>query len=51
MRFVVASDKAKRYQPFYCMAKEQRVSIFALPDLEGHDPFLSAADAAADDDE
>jgi hypothetical protein len=31
VRFVIASDKAKKTQSFKCVAKEQRLSIFALP--------------------
>lgn len=36
-RVVVTSDKAKRYQPFYCDAKDQTVHIFSLPGT--FDPF------------
>jgi hypothetical protein len=35
VRVVIASDKAKKDQPFRCVDHEQRVSIFALP--EGSD--------------
>jgi hypothetical protein len=31
VRFVIASDKAKKTQSFKCVNKEQRLSIFALP--------------------
>lgn len=31
VRFVIASDKAKKTQHYRCVAKEQRLSIFALP--------------------
>lgn len=31
VRFVIASDKAKKTQPLRCVDKEQRMSIFALP--------------------
>jgi hypothetical protein len=31
VRFVIASDKAKKTQPLKCVSKEQRMSIFALP--------------------
>ena len=30
-RLVISSDKAKKDQPFRCTAKDQMVSIFALP--------------------
>lgn len=32
VRFVVSSDKAKRYQSYRCVAQEQKVHIFALPE-------------------
>lgn len=31
VRLVIASDKAKKDQPFRCVDHDQRVSIFALP--------------------
>lgn len=31
IRFVIASDKAKKTQPLKCVQKEQRLSIFSLP--------------------
>lgn len=34
VRIAIASDKAKKTQPYRCVAKEQRVSIFALPDAD-----------------
>jgi hypothetical protein len=30
-RFLIASDKAKATQPYYCMEKDQSIHIFALP--------------------
>lgn len=38
VRFVIASDKAKSRQPFRCVNKEQRLTIFSLPDTSGHLP-------------
>jgi hypothetical protein len=31
VRFVIASDKAKKTQALKCVEKEQRLSIFSLP--------------------
>lgn len=46
VRIVIASDKAKKDQPFRCVEKEQRVHIFALP--EGADEEPSANGEAMD---
>lgn len=32
VRIVISSDKAKKDQPYRCIEKEQRISIFALPE-------------------
>lgn len=31
VRFVIASDKAKKTQPLKCVQKQERLSIFSLP--------------------
>jgi hypothetical protein len=51
VRIVIASDKAKKDQPFRCVAKEQRVHIFALPesaDVEPSSDITATTDAAAE---
>eukprot|EP00879_Flechtneria_rotunda_P001126 GHRR01001268.1.p1 GENE.GHRR01001268.1~~GHRR01001268.1.p1 ORF type:complete len:366 (+),score=117.53 GHRR01001268.1:185-1282(+) len=41
VRFVIASDKAKSKQPYRCTAKDQRISIFALPDNAGEEAVIT----------
>ena len=48
-RLLVASDKAKAKQPFWCDAKDQSIHIFAMP--PGWDPYAAAGDAAEEEDE
>uniref|UniRef100_A0A383W8D3 Uncharacterized protein n=1 Tax=Tetradesmus obliquus TaxID=3088 RepID=A0A383W8D3_TETOB len=43
VRVVIASDKAKKDQPFRCVDHEQRVSIFALPEGSKDGPEPSRA--------
>ncbi|PSC67394.1 hypothetical protein C2E20_8907 [Micractinium conductrix] len=47
-RVVVASDRAKRTQPFWCDDKDQSIHMFTMP--RTWDPYASAADAVARDD-
>jgi hypothetical protein len=48
VRLVIASDKAKKDQPFRCVDHEQRVSIFALPeDAVGPVPSLSVTNSVS----
>jgi hypothetical protein len=49
VRLVIASDKAKKDQPFRCVDHDQRVSIFALPeDAAGPEPSLSVTNKESD---
>jgi hypothetical protein len=44
-RIVIASDKAKSNQPFWCDAKDQSIHLFAMP--RAWDPYSPAAAMAA----
>ncbi|EFN56338.1 hypothetical protein CHLNCDRAFT_57598, partial [Chlorella variabilis] len=44
-RIVIASDKAKSYQPFWCDTKDQSIHLFAMP--RAWDPYATAEESAA----